>query len=327
MCKELSTKNVRGENGEQINFRKMLIHHCQKAFMYTEGSVNRENYEEQMKNAPNEEKRKGIKEEFEEKERQCRRRSIGNTRFIGEMYKLSMLTVRIMHECIYRLLKESPDEEALECLCCLVTTVGKQLETATIGILSGSGKKQDIVNLHVHFNQIDQIIRERKTSSRIRFLLQDLVDLRKNNWVPRKNQTTAGPKRLEEIHRDIQMEKLQQLVADLAGTSQYSGSRSLGIREGGSWDYRPRSSKGPGSRTPNDEGWNSVTKPAKNMQSEKIDTKMFNVSNSMSNDIFASWPAKPRIKNLGWTPRSIKITEVRVRYTNPFILLCLRFHG
>ena len=41
-----------------------------------------------------------------------------------------MLTARIMHECVKRLLKEI-DEESLECLCRLLTTVGKELELET----------------------------------------------------------------------------------------------------------------------------------------------------------------------------------------------------
>ena len=53
-------------------------------------------------------------------------------RFIGELYKLGMLTARIMHECVRKLLLSNPsDEEALECLCRLLTTVGKALEKET----------------------------------------------------------------------------------------------------------------------------------------------------------------------------------------------------
>jgi translation initiation factor 4G len=46
----------------------------------------------------------------------ARRRSLGNIRFIGELYKFKMLTARIMHECVKKLLKTT-DEESLECLC------------------------------------------------------------------------------------------------------------------------------------------------------------------------------------------------------------------
>lgn len=48
-------------------------------------------------------------------------------RFIGELYKLQMLTGKIMHDCIVSLLK-STDEEGYECLCKLLKTIGKFLD-------------------------------------------------------------------------------------------------------------------------------------------------------------------------------------------------------
>jgi translation initiation factor 4G len=56
-----------------------------------------------------------------------RRRSLGNVRFIGELYKLQMLTPKIMVECI-NMLVSTQDEESLECLCKLLTTVGQKLD-------------------------------------------------------------------------------------------------------------------------------------------------------------------------------------------------------
>ena len=56
-----------------------------------------------------------------------KRRSLGNIRFIGELFKLLMLTEKIMHECVLQLLK-STDSESLECLCRLLSTVGKTLD-------------------------------------------------------------------------------------------------------------------------------------------------------------------------------------------------------
>ena len=57
-----------------------------------------------------------------------RRKSLGNIRFIGELYKSQMLSETIMHECITRLLKSSSDEESLECLAVLITVTGKDLD-------------------------------------------------------------------------------------------------------------------------------------------------------------------------------------------------------
>lgn len=47
-----------------------------------------------------------------------------------------MLTEAIMHDCVVKLLKNH-DEESLECLCRLLTTIGKDLdfEKAKVGVL------------------------------------------------------------------------------------------------------------------------------------------------------------------------------------------------
>ena len=58
----------------------------------------------------------------------ARKRSLGNIRFIGELFKLQMLSETIMHECIVRLLKSTSDEESLECFARLITTTGKDLD-------------------------------------------------------------------------------------------------------------------------------------------------------------------------------------------------------
>lgn len=66
--------------------------------------------------------------ELEEAKDQARRRSLGNMRFIGELFKLKMLTEAIMHDCVVKLLKNHHDEESLECLCRLLSTIGKDLD-------------------------------------------------------------------------------------------------------------------------------------------------------------------------------------------------------
>lgn len=76
--------------------------------------------------SPQEEKQRLV-EELQEAEDSARRRSLGNIKFIGELFKLKMLTEVIMHDCIVKLLKNH-DEESLECLCRLLSTIGKDLD-------------------------------------------------------------------------------------------------------------------------------------------------------------------------------------------------------
>ncbi len=42
------------------------------------------------------------------------------------------------------------------------------------------------------------IIEKRTTSSRVRFLMQDVIDLKKASWKKRREE--AGPKKIDQIH-------------------------------------------------------------------------------------------------------------------------------
>lgn len=49
-------------------------------------------------------------------------------KLIGELFKLKMLTVNIVHSCMVKLQKDE-HEESLECLCKLMSTIGIDLDT------------------------------------------------------------------------------------------------------------------------------------------------------------------------------------------------------
>lgn len=105
-----------------------------------------------------------------------------------------MLTVSIMMRCLNDLI-EKRDEERLECLCKLLTTVGKELE----------GKRE---NLNPIFTKMKEIVDKKhgKVSSRIRFMLQDVMDLRKSGWVPRRQD--SNPKTIDQIQKEAETEQL-----------------------------------------------------------------------------------------------------------------------
>ncbi len=91
---------------------------------------------EAIENATTPEEKKQLEVELEAFDTKARRRSLGNIRFIGELFKLDMLSETIMHECIVRLLQSSSDEESLECFARLITTTGKELDQqkAKVGV-------------------------------------------------------------------------------------------------------------------------------------------------------------------------------------------------
>ncbi|XP_035389822.1 eukaryotic translation initiation factor 4 gamma 1 isoform X2 [Electrophorus electricus] len=246
MCRCLMALKVRtcDKPGGTVNFRKLLLNRCQKEF--EKDKDDDETFEKKQREldaSTVEEERQRLKEELEEGKDKARRRSLGNIKFIGELFKLKMLTEPIMHDCIVKLLKNH-DEESLECLCRLLSTIGKDLDF-----------EKAKPRMDQYFNQMEKIIKERKTSSRIRFMLQDVLDLRRNIWVPRRGD--QGPKTIDQIHKDAEMEehrehiKVQQQLLSKKETRGGGGGVGLGPRTG------PHT---PGSRSNQapDEGWNTV---------------------------------------------------------------------
>lgn len=88
--------------------------------------------------------RERLQEELEEAKDKARRRSIGNIKFIGELFKLRMLTEAIMHDCVVKLLKNH-DEESLECLCRLLTTIGKDLDFEKAKVSPVDPNQEDVL--------------------------------------------------------------------------------------------------------------------------------------------------------------------------------------
>ena len=62
----------------------------------------------------------------------AKRRGLGLVRLIGFLYRLNLLTGKMMFECFRRLMKDlsnAPSEETLESVVELLSTVGQQFET------------------------------------------------------------------------------------------------------------------------------------------------------------------------------------------------------
>ncbi|XP_054004810.1 eukaryotic translation initiation factor 4 gamma 3-like isoform X2 [Hylaeus anthracinus] len=202
MCKELAMMEVSGSEKEtdqqEFIFRKLIVTRCQNEF--EKNSVNEEARISKLKEieeCTDPDKKKILQLELEEEERRIRIKSVGNIRFIGELYKQGMLTTMIMRRCVKQLLDQS-DEDSLECLCKLLTTIGKDLEM-----------KGPVEEMQDYFSKMQDIISRRaqgKISSRIRFMLQDVIDLRANRWVSRRNDST--PKTIDQIQKEAESERV-----------------------------------------------------------------------------------------------------------------------
>ncbi|XP_020586191.1 eukaryotic translation initiation factor 4G-like [Phalaenopsis equestris] len=181
------------ENNEKITFRRLLLNKCQEEFERGEREQAEANKTEEEGEISQTE------DEREEKKNRARRRMLGNIRLIGELYKKRMLTERIMHECIQKMLgyRQIPDEEDIESLCKLMNT---------IGVMIDHSKAKELMDSY--FNRITILSTNEKLSSRVRFMLKDTIDLRKNKWQQRRK--IEGPKKIEDVHKDAAQERQAQ---------------------------------------------------------------------------------------------------------------------
>lgn len=75
-------------------------------------------------------------------------------------------------------IKSCPAEENVEAICQFFNTIGKQLDE--------SPKSRRINDLY--FSRLKELSTNPQLVPRLRFMLRDVLDLRANNWVPRREE-------------------------------------------------------------------------------------------------------------------------------------------
>jgi len=230
----LSDIECRKDGTKANSFKGILLNKCQDEFnkknMYDDWKVEKEEYEKN-KASLSESERLEKEEELEFRRMKIKKQVLGNIQFIGELFKKSMLRVRVMRDCIETILKltqerdendrltgdiistgEEMDEEDHEAVCKLFGTIGSTID--------GPKVKQYI---DIYFTKIEAFSNDKSLNARSRFLYKDLIDLRRNRWKERREKETA--KTLSEIKQDFERDERRKEMESQQLNQGYRGNR------------------------------------------------------------------------------------------------------
>jgi len=185
-------------------FKKMLLTACQAEF--------EENTDAKIAKAI-----EGLDDEEEKvyKAGIIKKHYLGHMTFIGELFKGQLISIKIMLFCLPMLLEATSesgiDEEKVECFAKLLSTIGYNLEQESEK-LKDKGKNEAANELAKCWKKVEIMAGRRKekgakVSNRMKFMMEDLIEMKKNGWVKRRKEETA--KTIEEIHKDVRREERQ----------------------------------------------------------------------------------------------------------------------
>lgn len=184
LCSELDAALPEFEaDGGPKSFKKMLANTCQEEYEATE--------------AAREEALSLSAEERDIAEHKAKQRLLGNVRLIAELFKKDMVNDRIMLLILSDLLgtaEQEPSEDNVEAACEVIATAGDALES----------NPRSKARLDSVFGQLNRLANSKGYAPRIRFVIRDVVELRAQHWVARRETFTA--KKLDEIRTEAQAE-------------------------------------------------------------------------------------------------------------------------
>ncbi|KAI9478909.1 MAG: hypothetical protein EXX96DRAFT_609335 [Benjaminiella poitrasii] len=216
---DIKDVNILDKNNEPVSsgplYRKYLLNRCQQEFEKGWKS----NLPKMDENSSNE----MLTDEYYAAAK-AKRQGLGLVQFVGELYRRQMLSDRVMIECLMRLCSDpqQPEDDETETMCKLLTTIGQTFEVS-------SRKNKEW--LDTYFERMKEMYKSPILSSRIKFKILDVFDLRKSKWTLKRGNQPA-PTTIAEIHE--QAKKASEEKESMKRSSSSRGTASHPVSRQGS---------------------------------------------------------------------------------------------
>lgn len=203
------------EGEKAQTFTRVLLNTCQNEFESLPTSF--EPTEEEKVRIPADDLRLEMKKRKD--------KMLANMKFIGNLFLRQLLAVKVIGQVVHDLIgiKETlPEEHMIECVCELLQAIGHTLDGTPSGkmlMLQFSARLMDLKRSNLPDGRA-------AFSKRIQFQIQDLLDLRQNNW--QKKMFKEAAKTKDEVRKDAIAEARKQ--AKGGGTEVMFQTQTVGVR-------------------------------------------------------------------------------------------------
>ncbi|CAF2712620.1 unnamed protein product [Rotaria sp. Silwood2] len=131
---------------------------------------------------------------------------------MGKLFILNMLNSKYTYKIIEYLFRNKTDEEHLECLWSLLCMIGQKLDAKS------AEKPVQKLKMYRYYSDLDNIVKEQKTSARICRMIRDLIELRQTGWVGHCVETESTT--ANELHEQDFEQKQHNIDNAFSGSSQ-----------------------------------------------------------------------------------------------------------
>ncbi|KAG1653697.1 Eukaryotic translation initiation factor 4 gamma 3 [Nymphon striatum] len=253
LCKNLSTLRLKvSADGQDLKFQSMILSRCQGIFEKSPlVALKKESRQKDISQEKDAQKKASLEEGLTNDEFKAKQQMVGNIRLIAQLYKLNLLTANIIYDCYNKLLHGPHDEMTVELLTILIREVGKHMEQEASEKRSLRFNRQKLTDF---YDEVEDMLNT-DTNNRNKFMIRDIVELRQNNWVPRK--ADDGPTTIDNVHRQAAEEEFELAQQRKNSTKRPNDDKMSSRRRVG---YSSSQNAG-------EDGWNTVSTRARHQNS------------------------------------------------------------